>query len=230
MIKAFIFDLDGTLLDTEILWVKAYIELLRRNGLSVRQMEAFRIVYGRSFNDVHLETIKCFPNLGWDSTRMLELFRAIFLELGKDHDLRIPGSIFLLKKLARQYPVCLVSGSSRADVNAGIRLAGITGELRFTLSSEDYKPGKPDPAGFLEAAGRLSIPPIQCLVFEDSANGVTASKAAGMWCVALARSGRPAQDFSNADLILDDLSKFSLSDFLLRRSSDKLPLCSIKMK
>lgn len=210
MIEAVVFDLDGTLLDSEILWVDAYIELLRRHGIQTGRDEAIEVVYGRAFADVHAETLRRFIHLNWTAERMIEQFRAIYRELAKHRDLRIHSSINLLRRLAQEFPVCLVSGASRQDVNEGIRVAEIGSVLRFSLSSEDYAPGKPDPAGFLLAARMLQISPRNCLVFEDSAAGVKAAKAAEMFCVALARPGRPVQDFSRADLALKDLEKFSL--------------------
>jgi mannitol-1-/sugar-/sorbitol-6-phosphatase len=211
MIEAIIFDLDGTLLDSEILWVDAYVELLRRCGIAITRNEAIELVYGRAFADVYAGTLRQFINLNWTADGMIEQFRAIYRDLAKHRDLRIHSSIKLLRQLAREFPVCLVSGASREDVNEGIRVAEIASVLRFALSSEDYAPGKPDPAGFLLAARMLQVPPRNCLVFEDSAAGVKAAKEAEMFCVALARPGRPAQDFSRADLMLEDLEKFSLS-------------------
>jgi beta-phosphoglucomutase-like phosphatase (HAD superfamily) len=105
--------------------------------------------------------------------------------------------------------VAIVSGSPRVDVQDGVELLGIAPLLRFFLGSEDYPRGKPDPAGFLLAAQRLGAAPADCLVFEDSAAGVRAARAAGMRCVALARPGAPAQDLSDADLVLNDLGGFS---------------------
>jgi sugar-phosphatase len=212
MTEAFVFDLDGTLLDSEILWVEAYVTLLRSEGVQLSHDEALSIVYGKALRDVYAETLRRFAQLTWSGDEMAQRFRAVFRQLAPQRDLRIHSSIELLQALARNFPVCLVSGASRLDVDEGIRAAGIASALRFSLSSEDYTPGKPNPAGFLLAARKLEIPPARCLVFEDSAAGVRAAKAAGMKCVALARPARPVQDFSTADLVLDDLVKFSLPD------------------
>ena len=63
----------------------------------------------------------------------------------------------------------------------------------------------------------MCVDPAACLVFEDSAAGVRAAKAAGMACVALARPCAPRQDVAPADLVLDDLAKFDLDAFVARR-------------
>ncbi len=215
MIEAFIFDLDGTLLDSEIVWVEAYRELMRGLGRSITREEALSVVYGKAYQEVYAETLSQVPTLDWTSQEMAGHFRAVFRDLAQQRDLRIHNSIELLKRLARQFPVCVVSGACRADVDEGVRLAGVGSALRFALGQEDYGAGKPNPAGFLLATQRLGVKPPCCLVFEDSAAGVRAAKAAGMYCVALARPERPPQDLSQADLIYDDLAKFSLADLTL---------------
>lgn len=214
MIDAFVFDLDGTLLDSEIVWVEAYDQFLRTQGFAIEPAEALSIVYGRAYSFVYEETCRRFPALGLDAEELADRLRVVFQGLTRTRDLRIHGSVNLLKHLARQHPVCVVSGSPRADVAEGVRLAGINGDLRFFLGSEDYSPGKPDPAGFLMGASRLGVAPGACLVFEDSAAGVQAAKRAGMACVALARPGRPRQDIEAADLVLDDLARFDLAAFV----------------
>jgi beta-phosphoglucomutase-like phosphatase (HAD superfamily) len=145
---------------------------------------------------------------------LADRLRVAFEDLSRTRDLRVVGSVNLLKALAREYPVCVVSGSPRADVAKGIRQAGIERELQFYLASEDYAPGKPDPACFLMGARRLGVAAGSCLVFEDSAAGVQAAKGAGMFCIALARPGRPPQNVGAADQVLDDLSKFCLQEFV----------------
>jgi len=125
-------------------------------------------------------------------------------------DVRIKSSIELLKKLSRDYSVCIVSGSARKDVEDGIALMGIDSHLQFYLTNEDYSVGKPDPACYLLAADKLQLSPEHCLVFEDSAAGIAAAKDAGMYCIALQRKGAPQQDTSGADEVLDNLADFNL--------------------
>ena len=74
--------------------------------------------------------------------------------------------------------------------------------------SGDYAQGKPSPEGYLLGARLLGAAPADCTVFEDSAAGVAAGKAAGMRVIALRLPDHPPQDLSAADLVLDDLSRF----------------------
>jgi HAD superfamily hydrolase (TIGR01509 family) len=208
--RAFLFDLDGTLLDTEILWVKATEEYVAANGGRIEADEALRIVYGRAWSDVRSELVRRLPHLNRTAAEMQADLKAHLAPLRQRQDVRIAPSIELLRRLAARWPVAIVSGSPREDVEYGIDLMGIRPLLALSLASEDYTPGKPDPACFRAAADRLGVPPTECVVFEDSAAGVKAAKAAGMYCVALVRPGRPAQDVSAADERLPDLGAFRL--------------------
>lgn len=209
----FLFDLDGTLLDSEVLYIEAVAEAIRSRGGSIDRPEAQRLVYGRGWREVFEDVDRHWPGAWRDIVEMEEAVRVIFIGLEERRDILIPGSIALLNSLAEQYPVAIVSGSPREDIARGLRRMGIEGRLRFFLGTEDYFPGKPDPAGYLSAARKFAVEPRRCLVFEDSNAGVRSAKSAGMCCVALKRPSAPEQDVSAADLVLPDLREFDLVRF-----------------
>ncbi len=214
MIDAFIFDLDGTLIDSEILWVEAVELLLHGEGVDITHEEGLDLVYGKAWPDVFDGAARRFPDVAISYDGMTSCIHAHFERLRGTRDIRIASSVALLRKLAADYPVCIVSGSGQKDVAAGVALMDVESCLAFYLAMEHYETGKPDPTCFLMAAERLALPPERCLVFEDSTVGVQAAKTAGMHCVALAREDRPAQDVSEADLVLPDLADFSLPCYL----------------
>jgi sugar-phosphatase len=208
--RAAIFDLDGTLLDSEVLWVEAAEAYLNDRGHAIGHEEALSIVYGRSWRDIYADIIARHPELDETMEEMEESLRDYMLNLRAGRDVIIEGSVTLLKRLAEDMPTCIVSGSPRVDVEAAIDLMGIRGDVAFAITAEDYGPGKPDPVCFLMAAERLDVDPDQCVVFEDSAAGVLAAKAAGMTCVALVRPGFPEQDVAAADRVVEHLGAFDL--------------------
>ena len=210
MIKAFFFDLDGTLQDTEVLYLEAWRQAYQEKGCALSLDEAREIVYGRAKSDVYAALCARFPAAYPTLESLEEPLTRHFLKLRSTRNVRIHGSIDLLMRLARDYPVAIVSGNARRDVAEAIESLGIGPSVAFYLGCEDYWPGKPDPACFHLAADRLNMRPEECLVFEDSAAGVKAAKAAGMSCVALRRPGTPYQDFSPADQVLEDLADFCL--------------------
>jgi HAD superfamily hydrolase (TIGR01509 family) len=207
---AFLFDLDGTLMDSEVLYVEATREALKKKGHLISREQSIDLVYGKGWSVIWADVGVRYPGAYEKSEEMEQVIREAFLELRKERDIRIPGSVKLLRALSRDYPVAIVSGSPREDVQEGVDLLGVGSDIVFFMGSEDYYSGKPDPTCFLVAAERLKVQPVNCVVFEDSAAGVTAAKRAGMYCVGLQRKGAPLQDFSLADEVLEDLAAFDV--------------------
>jgi len=208
-LKAAIFDLDGTLMDTEIIWVEGTRQYLQRRGFAISREDVLAIVYGRSWRQVYSDIVGRFPSLGVTIEVMEKELSADMhrMQEKRGDDLIIQGSVAMLRRLAGRMPVCIVSGSPCADIERAVRRMGIGEKLAFFIGAEQYGPGKPDPTCFLMARERLGVAAADCVVFEDSAAGVRAAKAAGMYCVALARPGLPAQDVSPADRVVADLSE-----------------------
>jgi HAD superfamily hydrolase (TIGR01509 family) len=212
MIKAAIFDLDGTLIDSELLWVESLWLYLMDRGFSISRGEATDIVYGRSWTAICDDVFERFPELRADANELEEALRVRMIDLQKSRGaIVIDGSVELLKRLSADMPVCIVSGSPSGDISRAVDMLGIRENIEFFIGAEEYPIGKPDPTCFLMAAERLNTPPAECIVFEDSAAGVCAAKSAGMKCVALVRPSAPEQDVSDSDLIVDDLAGLDLS-------------------
>lgn len=209
-IKAFFFDLDGTLMDSEIMWVYAVYDYMKDKKVVVDYSYVLDLVYGNSWEYIFEKLATDFPELQEDIPNLVRIVHPYFDRYAKEMPLAISGSVELLKTLARDYPCAIVSGSYREDVSKAIQLLGIEREVYFYLGKEDYHPQKPSPVCYLKAAEILEVKPAQCVVFEDSTVGITSAKGAGMYCVALACPDRPRQDVSNADLVLPDLSMFRL--------------------
>jgi len=216
MIKAIIFDLDGTIVDTELLWAEAMNNYLLDQGCQCSRELVLEIVFGRSWTDIYHDITRHFPNTAHISSEEMALILSTYHQALRDDSdgVVIESSVKTLKKLAESYPVIVVSGSPRQDVKECLQLAAVDQYVQFILGAEDYSPGKPSPAGFLMGAAMLGVEPGECLVFEDSTAGVTAAKTAGMHCVALSRESAHKQDVSHADVIVSDLSEFDISSLV----------------
>lgn len=220
-IAAYLFDMDGTFLDSERVWARAMVRLVQSHGGVCTEEQMLHIVLGRSWRDVHLAMVALAPPLGsLGIERCAELAREQFHLLATGGDLLIPDSAEVLRRLAKIRPTAIVSGSPRDDVLEGARLAGVASDIRLCLGAEDYERGKPAPDGYLLAAQKLGVPPEQCVVFEDSEAGVASAKAAGMFCVALRHAEVPEARVAQADWIVSSLKEYS-DEELSRRVQGK---------
>ena len=92
---------------------------------------------------------------------------------------------------------------------------GLAGSFAATVSSEEVERGKPAPDVFLEAARQLDVSPGRCAAVEDSANGIRAARAAGMWVVAIPNRSYPppAEALALADVVLESLGELTVDVF-----------------
>lgn len=208
--KAFLFDVDGTLVDSERLWVAAAEEVLAAKGHPVTHGQALALIYGRAWGDIREDLLRDYPDSFAGVEDLEGLMGEVFERLQGACDIRIASSIALLRRLAATHPVGIVSGSSRRVVEEMLELAAVADLVSCIVSTEDTPRGKPDPAPYLLAAERLGVPPETCVAFEDSRAGVLSAKAAGMVAVGLQRDGAPRQDLSEADLLVTDLAEIDL--------------------
>lgn len=187
----FIFDLDGTLIDTMPLHYRAWNEAMRRAGLPRRLDEEFfyslggvparRVTellakrYGQRFGDV----------------RILREKEALFAELQADAKLIAPTVAFA-RRVAATHPIAVASGGPRKIVQQSLELSGLKSLFPVVVTADDVARGKPAPDMFLLAAKLMHVAPEKCLVFEDAAPGIVAAKAAGMrWVRVPSRQDQP---------------------------------------
>ena len=210
---AFLFDLDGTLIDSEMLWARAIVDWLADRGQHTT-VEAFApLVFGRSWLDIHATIHAEFPGLGRQTPiEDARTLRPYYARLATDPaQLVIPGSIDFFREAARLAPCVIVSGSPHDDVIAAAELCGIRHLVKFVLGGEDYGRGKPAPDGFLQAASLLDVDASECVVVEDSTAGVAAGRAAGMRVVGLDRNRMVQQNFSGCEWLVHDLSELDVA-------------------
>ena len=208
---AFLFDLDGTLIDSEMLWAKAIVGWLADYGAAAELNDIAALVFGHSWLDIHAALLERFPSLPRrpPERNAIEL-RVHYSRIAADPaTIVIPSAVAFYKAAAQIAPCAIVSGSPHDDVTASARLCGIEGETAFVLGAEDYARGKPAPDGYLLAADRLGADPAQCIVLEDSTPGVKSGLAAGMKVIGVDRNSTVRQDFSGCILTVHDLSELT---------------------
>jgi len=175
--RAFIFDCDGTLADNMPLHFAAWTRAMQDFGGSYPE-ELFYEWGGVPTADiVHRLNAKFGLSLQVDEVveRKERYYREMIPQVGAKHDV-----VALVRELYGRHPLAVASGGHRDLVERTLEALRIRHLFNAVVTSEDYARGKPAPDPFLAAAARLGTDPRHCLVFEDTASGAEAARAAGM--------------------------------------------------
>ncbi|MFE1310386.1 HAD family hydrolase [Streptomyces sp. NPDC058755] len=199
-----IFDLDGTLVDSEPNYYEASRQTLAEHGVLDFTWAEHESYVGIST----LETVASLRERYGLRATVDELFHATnrrYLELARAGTHAYPEMRKFVELLAAEaVPMAVASGSSPEAIEAILGGAGLDAFLRIVVSADEVAHGKPAPDVFLEAARRLGTDPADCVVLEDAAPGAAAAHAAGMRCIAVpyVATQADAPEFATAALLL----------------------------
>jgi HAD superfamily hydrolase (TIGR01509 family) len=201
-IDAVIFDLDGTIIDTQHNYRFSDAEFLRRHGLPHNDEMLDRLT-GRGNRMIHKMLVDEF---GFEKSldEMLEEKVAIYLDMDIENVTVFPEMLRLIEELKqRGFPLAVASGSTRQIIDRMLGAFGLWKYFDATVSADEIGSGKPEPDVFLETARLLGVAPSDCLVLEDAAPGIEAAHAAGMLSVAVPFKAEPPlpPPFHQADLL-----------------------------
>ncbi|MFF4117028.1 HAD family hydrolase [Streptomyces sp. NPDC001714] len=199
---AVIFDLDGTLVDSEPNYYEATRQMLAEHGVTDFTWAEHERLVGIST----LETVTLLRDRHGLRPPVAELLAETnrrYLELARTGTRAYPEMRKFVELLAAEgVPSAVASGSSPEAIEAILAGTGLGAYLRTAVSADEVPRGKPAPDVFLEAARRLGAAPADCVVLEDAAPGVAAAHAAGMRCIAVPYVAAQTDRFTTADLLL----------------------------
>lgn len=214
MLLAAIFDFDETMVLLEEQHGAAAAQLAREHGDDYERMpESFRHRSGYRVVDDVDEMRRFF---GWRESldalyaRRLELF---LIEWREHPVLLLPGVADAMSALeARGMALGIASSGLRPSIEEILENLGILRRFGAIIGGEDVSTGKPNPEAYRKAASALGVAPSHCLVFEDSAVGVAAAKAAGAVCIGVRNpNAMIRQDLAAADLVIEGFPALDLS-------------------
>ena len=215
MIRTVIFDMDGVIVDTEPVHKYAYDQHFKELNIEVSE-EMYSTFTGNSTRNV-FQKIKSHYNLKHEVEDLILRKRFLFNEAfdtKPDLDL-ITGVLDLIKRLyAKNIQLILASSASNSTIDRVFNRFDLDQYFTHKVSGEDFPQSKPHPAIFLHAASLSIAPKDNCIVIEDSTNGIIAANAAGIKCVGYKSLNSKHQDLSLADWVVSDFDHIDIDNLV----------------
>jgi HAD superfamily hydrolase (TIGR01509 family) len=208
MLKAVLFDMDGVIVDTEPLHCKAYYKMFDAVNITVSST-LYESFTGQSTSNICKQLCNHF-NLTESPETLVQLKRDFFKELFfNDESLAlIDGVLDLIKDYYKNgITLVLASSASMGTINTVFNRFELNNYFIAKLSGADLKASKPHPEIFIKAAMASGYSKDECLVIEDSTNGIKAAKAAGIFCVAFKSPHSKNQEYTAATKIISNFKE-----------------------
>lgn len=209
-IEAVVFDMDGLLVDSEPLWQDARIAAFGAGRLRWTDADQQRVM--GSATEEWAAFLAERLDYAYSVDVIIEQVLAQMEALYRERVPLLPGAEDVVTDVAAAYRVGIASGSPRRLVDAVLDGSGWRDRFDVVVCSDDVQQGKPAPDAYFAAAAKLHVPPESLAVFEDSANGILAGRAAGAYVIAVPNHyAQPPEDaLARADRVLGSLREFSL--------------------
>lgn len=208
MINTVLYDMDGLLLDTEPLWGESMLRVANKHNIPITR-ERFKETTGLRIYEVTDYWAIKYPWTGSTSDEVADEILDDIIASSKEVGRVLPGVIHSMELLKKhKFKIGLASSSPARMIEALVEHFGIKDYFDCITSADVVALGKPHPGVFLHCAEAMGSTPLQCVVFEDSVNGMIAGKAARMKVIVV------------PDEVHFDDPRFSLADAKLRSLED----------
>jgi HAD superfamily hydrolase (TIGR01509 family) len=219
MLRAVIFDFNGIIVDDEPIHFKLFQKVLGEEGIVLTEETYYARYLGfddrGAFSAGYRDN-----NRQLSDAKLIELIdrKAVYYQDAiRNHVAIFPGVKNLIHSLAGKLPLAVASGALKQEIETILTTAGLLNHFQVIVSAEDVNQGKPEPEIFLKALAKLNaaacdnlLMPAECLVIEDSKEGIKGARRAGMKCLAVTNS-HPAELLNEADAVVKSLEEIDLS-------------------
>jgi HAD superfamily hydrolase (TIGR01509 family) len=215
MLQTVIFDMDGVIVDTEPVHNYAYYQHFKELEIEVSS-EMYASFTGNSTKNV-FQKIKDHFGIENDIDSLVQKKRSLFNDAfdTKEDLFLLEGVEELIKQLHQNgIQLILASSSSKVTINRVFNRFKLHTYFSHIVSGEDFPQSKPNPAIFLEAVRLAKSNKENCIVIEDSTNGIKAAYAAGIFCVGYRSVNSKQQDYSLANLVIDRFEELDFNTIL----------------
>lgn len=208
-IDAVIFDMDGTLTDSEHWWDEVRRGLAAEDGIEWPE-EATTAMMGLSTREWSTYLVEQVGVRGTPPEAARRTIDGMVAKYRTGVPL-LPGAAQAVRRMAERGPIAICSSSPRVLIDAVAAEMGWDELLTAKVSTEEVARGKPHPDGYLRAAELIGVEPAHCLVIEDAANGILSAIGAGMRVVAVPPHFNPpsAEVLARADLVVESLDELT---------------------
>lgn len=217
MLKTVIFDMDGVIVDTEPVHHFAYHQLFNQLGITVSP-ELYASFTGNSTKNI-FQKLKAQFELSQSVEELVQAKRDLFNDAfdHKDDLTLLDGVERLIKELkANDIQLILASSSAKVTIQRVFNRFQLFPYFTHIVSGEDFPQSKPHPAIFLEAVRLSQHQAQECMVIEDSTNGIAAAKGAGVFCIGYDSFHSKNQDYSRADWVVKHFDELSFEAMATR--------------
>ncbi len=213
--EAFIFDMDGVIVESELLHARMKMETFQHFGIPFNE-ERLNQYVGRASKELFAEVLQEQGETRLSAQEMAAYKHQRYLEVLEQGDSlpQVPGTLQLIECLKNAGARLALATSSQPKVAEHVlRQFGLGTVFESVLTCAEVTRTKPDPEIYLLTAERLGVLPKDCVVLEDSQNGVTAAKAAGMTCIGYRNPYSGKQDLGQADFVVDAVLDIDIAEF-----------------
>jgi len=216
-LQAIVFDFDGVIADSEPLHLRAFQRTLDADGLPLGADEYYARYLG--YDDLGLfRALARDRRIAWSDAQLDTLVTrkaAALQELLHAGDVVFPGAAAFIRAAAAEVPLAIASGALRHEIVAILEAAGLAGCFPVIVAAGDTSEGKPSPAPYVLALGRLcrhagrDLDPRRSVAIEDSRWGLESAHGAGLRCIGVTTS-YPAGELPGAELVVGGLQDLTI--------------------
>ena len=220
MLRAVIFDFNGIIVDDEPIHFTLFQRVLGEEGIALTEQDYYARYLGFDDRGAFIAGFRE-NSRSLTAEKLHELIERkadYYQEAIRNHVTVFPGVKNLVSDLAQTLPLAVASGALRHEIETILKTAGLLNHFRAIVAAEDVTQGKPEPEIYLKALAALNarggngkpIEAADCVVIEDSKEGIRGARRAGMKCLAVTNS-HPAELLGDADAVVKSLEDVKLS-------------------